>query len=149
MIEMKINAMHSASVACGCAASFGLFILHTVTMLISILNGNFRLLHLVPLIFGVLMVFLFSYLISRLLLLLLYPVYLRVSKIQSIIMFLLVGALVPIVCILLIGSVYRSAFDIPFSLNLKSVVGHILIGAFGSFCAASAWYSLRNHEPKI
>lgn len=138
---------HNASVVCGMTAASGMIFFQLLLVVPSILDGNFRSIHFVPLVIGFLLFFSGAYLVCRFLLVFLRPIYLRLSSTLSIIIFALVGAAVSIVPLLLTGKVYRSALDIPISLDLKSVVGHMLFGLFGSCCAASAWYVLRKYEP--
>jgi len=138
---------HNASVVCGLTAALGMNFFQLLLIMPSILRGGFRLVDFVSLAIGVLLFFSGGYLACRLLLVFLHPIYLRVSTTLSIIIFALVGAAVSIVPLLLMGTVYRSALDIPISLELKSIVGHILFGLFGSCCAVSAWYVLRKYEP--
>lgn len=138
---------HIASVVCGLTAALGMIFFQLLLIMPSILGGSFRLAHIVSLVIGFLLFFSGGYLVSRFLLVFLHPIYLRLSTTLSIIIFALVGAGVSIVPLLSMGKVYRSSLDIPISLDLKSIVGHILFGLFGSCCAASAWYVLRKYKP--
>jgi hypothetical protein len=138
---------HNASVLCGFTAAFGMNLFQLFLIMPSILRGGFRFVDFVSLVIGFLLFFSGGYLVCRFLLVFLHPIYLRVSTTLSIIIFALVGAAVSIVPLLLMNTVYRSALDIPISLDLKSIVGHILFGLFGSCCAASAWYVLKKYEP--
>ncbi|MFT6614555.1 MAG: hypothetical protein ACJAXR_000518 [Halopseudomonas sp.] len=147
MKVINTKVAHSASVACGITLSVESFFFYFVIIIPNILAGSFRLLHFATLLIGFLIFFCFGYIICRFMLLILYPIYLWVSKTLSIIIFILVGALVPIMTVYLIGPVYTSALDAPFSMDYKSMLGHIVFGFFGSCCAISAWYVLRKHEP--
>jgi hypothetical protein len=138
---------HNASVVCGMTAASGMIFFQLLLVVPSILGGSFRSVHFVSLVIGFLLFFSGGYLICRFLLMFLRPIYLRLSTTLSIIIFALVGAAVSIIPLLLMGKVYKSALDISISLDLKSIVGHMLFGLFGSCCAASAWYVLRKYEP--
>lgn len=138
---------HNASVVCGLTAALGMIFFQLLMIIPSILAGGFRLVNFVSLVIGFLLLFSGGYLVCRFLLVFLHPIYFRMSKTLSIIIFALVGAAASIVPLLLMGAVYRSVLDIQMSLDLKSIVGYVLFGLFGSCCAASAWYVLRKHEP--
>lgn len=138
---------HAASVACGFTFSLGIIVGNIALTLPSILSGNYRMIYVLSLIIGILLFFSASYLICRFLLLFLYPIYLQVSNTLSVVIFSLVGAVVSILPLILMDAVYRSALDIPFSMEINSIVGHTLFGVFGSCCALSAWYVLRKNDP--
>lgn len=138
---------HSASATCGLTLSLGLTFINLILTVPSIISGNYKMTYFLALIIGIVLFFSVGYLICRMLLLFLHPIYLRVSKNLSLLIFCAVGAIVAIIPLLLMGTIYRSAIDISFSIDFKSIVQHALFGFLGSCCAISAWYVLKKHDP--
>ena len=138
---------HSASAACGLTLSLGMTFMQLIFIAPKIISGSYKLIHWLPLIVGSLLFFSVGYLVCRFLLLILYPIYFRVSKKLSISIFCLTGAIVAIIPLFFMDALYRSAMDISFSMDLKKIVGHTLVGFLGSSCAISAWYVLKKHDP--
>ncbi|MEH6355290.1 MAG: hypothetical protein V7760_04615 [Marinobacter sp.] len=145
VINTKLT--HSASVASGITFSGIILFLNFGTLISNNLLQSIKLLHFAAYMLGFLIYFCFGYIICRFLLLVLYPIYLRTSKKISIIIFTLVGASVAMITKFLLGSLLRSTFDAPFSMNYESMASYFMFGIFGSCCAIPAWYVLRKHEP--